>query len=80
MITVKLAQPNSLYIEFDTGMTCYVTADAPLKFDFNWLEGMNFAYELAKPAIKRHVQRLTREAGEGSTGVVASRAFEGAKR
>jgi hypothetical protein len=55
ILTVKLVQPNSLSIEFDTGMVCYVSADTPLKFDFNWLEGYEF---LAKPAIKIYIENM----------------------
>jgi len=55
VITAKLVQPNSLYIEFDTGMACYVAADTPLEFDFNWLEGFEF---VAKPALKIYMESM----------------------
>ena len=53
IITVKLVRPNSLFIEFDTGMVCYVYASTPLAFDFSWLEGYEF---LSKEALKKYME------------------------
>lgn len=55
IITVKLVRPNSLFIEFDTGMVCYVCASTSLAFDFNWLEGYEF---LSKEALKKYMNQM----------------------
>lgn len=55
---VKLMRPNSIFIEFDTGMLCYLYASTPLKFDFNWLEGYGF---LSNKALEIYMEDMLKK-------------------
>jgi len=56
--------PNQLFLEFDTGMVCRISADQdkPLKFDYNWLQGFEFLMSRAGAIhVKNAMENLTRE-------------------